>query len=53
MSTAVLQLIKHLPRASEKASQGMMENFVLVIVCIYIAIRIFLRSAILQIEIEF
>lgn len=31
----------------------MMENFILVIVCIYIAVGIFLRSAILQIEIEF
>lgn len=41
MSTTVLQLIKHLPRASEMASQGMMENFILVIVCIYIAIGIF------------
>lgn len=53
MSTAVLQLIKHLPRASEKACQGMMEKFILLIVRIYIAIGIFLRNAILQIEIEF
>lgn len=53
MSTAVLQLIKHLPRTSEKAPQGMMENFILVIVHMYITTGIFLRNVILQIEIEF
>lgn len=53
MSTTVLQLIKHLPRASEKASRGMMGNFILVIVHIYITTGIFSRNVILQIEIEF